>query len=176
MDRKGSRIHTYTGKMFWPMDPKPEDVCIEDIAHSLAMQCRFGGHVLDFYSVAEHSVYCSLLVPPEMALIALMHDAAEAYVVDVPRPIKQYLHGYTEMEALCWKAITDKFGLPLELPPEVVQTDNDALQTEIHHIMRKTGNPMRVYGTVQERMQCLCLSPDKAEQMFLARFKDLTAS
>lgn len=81
-------IQTYTGRRFYPLDPNPDDVCIEDIAHALAMICRFNGHVREFYSVAEHSVHVSHLVPPEYALAGLLHDAAEAYIADVSRPVK----------------------------------------------------------------------------------------
>ena len=87
--RKGDWIQTFTGRAFYVLDPRPEDVDIEDIAHALSMQCRFAGHCREFYSVAQHSVTASWLVPPEDALWGLLHDAAEAYVVDLPRPIKR---------------------------------------------------------------------------------------
>lgn len=67
-DRRGDWIQTFTGRRFWPLDPRPEDVCIEDIAHALSLKCRFGGHCTRFYSVAEHSVHVSNYVPAEFAL------------------------------------------------------------------------------------------------------------
>jgi uncharacterized protein len=100
--RTGDWIQTYTGKQFWPLSPLPEDIVIEDIAHALSMQCRFGGHVRTFYSVAQHSVHVSLLVEPQYALWGLLHDAAEAYLVDLPRPIKKFSEMgllYQEIEA-----------------------------------------------------------------------------
>jgi hypothetical protein len=90
-DRKGSWQQTFTGRQFWPCDPRPEDVCLEDIAHHLALMCRFGGACRVFYSVAEHSVRVAELVwdrtngDREAALAGLLHDASEAYLVDIPK-------------------------------------------------------------------------------------------
>lgn len=81
-------MQTYTGRVFWPLEPRPEDVDIVDIAHALANLCRYGGHSKVFYSVAHHSVLVSQIVPPADALWGLMHDSAEAYVIDLIRPIK----------------------------------------------------------------------------------------
>ena len=77
-ERIGDWIQTYTGRQFWPLDPRVDEIHIEDIAHSLSMRCCYGGHLTDFYSVAEHSVLVSLHVPQEFALWGLLHDAAEA--------------------------------------------------------------------------------------------------
>lgn len=82
-------IQTYTGRRFWPLDPRPEDVCIEDIAHALALKTRYTGHTRIPYSVAEHCVRCSRIVSPAFALPALLHDAAEAYLPDLAAPIKR---------------------------------------------------------------------------------------
>lgn len=84
-------IQTFTGKRFWPLSPRAEDVDIRDIAHALAMKCRFNGHTREFYSVAQHSVLVAHLVAetsPQFALDGLLHDAAEAYLPDVASPIK----------------------------------------------------------------------------------------
>src|ERR1039457_118422 len=89
MDSFDGFIGTFSGLRFWPLDPNPEKILIDDIAHALAHQCRFGGHASRFYSVAEHSVHVSRLCPPEDALWGLLHDASEAYLVDLPRPLKQ---------------------------------------------------------------------------------------
>lgn len=105
--RSGDWIQTATGGQFWPMDPQPDEIDINDIAHALAMLCRFGGHCLRFYSVAEHSVLLSHAVPPEHALWALLHDATEGYLVDMPRPIKAFLPGYKEAEAGIVRAVIE---------------------------------------------------------------------
>lgn len=86
--RKGDWRGTFTGGKFWPLDPRIEDVRFEDIAHHLALANRYGGATRTSYSVAEHSVIVSLYVPPEFAREALMHDAAEAYIGDMVRPLK----------------------------------------------------------------------------------------
>lgn len=111
-DRAGDWMQVYSGGKFWPLDPRPEETHIEDIAHALAHLCRFGGHCRVFYSVAEHSVRSSLCVPAAHAFAALLHDAAEAYVVDVPRPLKVQLRGYAEIERRVMSAIAKRFRLP----------------------------------------------------------------
>lgn len=90
-DRKGDWIQTYSGRRFWPLDPRPGEVDILDISHALANTCRFTGHCKQFYSVAQHSVLASRIVNPEAALAALLHDAAEAYMGDIARPWKRFL-------------------------------------------------------------------------------------
>lgn len=110
---RGPWIQTYTGIKFYPLDPKPEEVVIEDIAHALSRICRYGGQPSMHYSVAEHSVLVSHLVLPRYALDGLMHDAAEAYVGDVLRPIKRLpmFDAYVNAEANVFEAIAKKFGL-----------------------------------------------------------------
>lgn len=130
-----SWIQTYTGRAFWPLDPNSEDVAIEDIAHALALQCRFSGHTKWPYSVAQHSVLVSLAVPVEHALVGLLHDAAEAYLVDLPRPLKRSIPDYKVAETRVWAAIAERFGLPLEIPAEVHHADNVLLATEKRDLM-----------------------------------------
>lgn len=84
------RIRTYTGILFDPFHPKIEDINIYDIAHALSNECRYAGHCSKFYSVAEHSVIISKLCSEENALTGLLHDGSEAYVKDLPRPIKHH--------------------------------------------------------------------------------------
>src|SRR5579885_2784587 len=86
--RHGDWIQTYCGVAFYPLDPRPEEILIEDIAHALSMLCRFTGHVKRFYSVAQHCVYVSHRCDPKDALWGLLHDAAEAYLNDISRPVK----------------------------------------------------------------------------------------
>lgn len=110
-DRRGDWIITYTGKRFYPLDPRPEDIDIEDIAHALSLVNRFTGHTRFPYSVAEHSIECSRYVTDGQYLGALLHDAAEAYVNDLARPFKQYLHDYKIVENRILDVIEDKFGV-----------------------------------------------------------------
>jgi uncharacterized protein len=111
-----SWIGTYTGKKFYPYDPKPEDVCLEDIAHSLSKQCRFNGHCEILYTVAQHSINCAKLLKElgydvKYQLYALLHDASEAYLSDLPRPVKEYMPEYYEVEQKVQDVIWEHFGL-----------------------------------------------------------------
>lgn len=171
-ERKGDWIQTFTGIAFWPLDPRPEEVDIRDIAHALSMQCRYGGHSKYFYSVAEHCVTLSNLVPHEHAFSALMHDAAEAYLVDVPRPIKSFLGGYREIEKQIEAVIMPKFGLPHPIPEIVMEYDTRMLAHERDQLMatpplewHPIGEPLpgRVFG----------FSPEAAETRFMRRFNEL---
>ena len=105
-------IQTYTGRQFWPLAPQAEHVDIRDIAHSLAMQCRFNGHCRGFYSVAQHSVLVSQVVPPEDALWGLLHDAAEAYISDLPRPLKNTAPEFRAAEHRLLTVILGRLGCP----------------------------------------------------------------
>lgn len=122
--QRPSWIQTHSGRKYYPTDPRLEDVLIDDIAHALSMQCRFVGHVSRFYSIAEHSVHVSKLVPAEHALTGLLHDAHEAYIHDISRPLKHHLPDYRQLEELNWLAIAARFGLPLELPACVKEADS----------------------------------------------------
>jgi 5'-deoxynucleotidase YfbR-like HD superfamily hydrolase len=173
-DRRGDWIQTYSGGMFWPLDPRSEEINIEDVAHALSMQCRFGGHCLRFYSVAEHSVLVSRVVPPRMALMGLLHDATEAYVADVPRPLKRFLAGYREAEGGVWKAVAARFGLPSDLPPEIKEADDAVLVAEAEQVM---ASPPTAWSGTQKaaRVEVVGMSPHQAKQTFLSRFNELTS-
>lgn len=133
--RRGPWMQTFRGRQFWPLDPRTEDVYIDDIAASLSKQCRFAGHSLEFYSVAEHSVRVSLACDPLDALWGLLHDASEAYLVDVPRPIKPYLKEYRSIETNVMNAICKRFGLSETMPESVKQADTALLATEARDLM-----------------------------------------
>jgi hypothetical protein len=139
MNRKGDWIQTYTGKKFYPLDPRPEDICIEDIAHALALTCRYNGHCKFFYSVAEHSVrsISTTDLLPELAeqRWLLMHDAAEAYIGDVPRPIKPMLSEFKEIENYILKVIGFKFQLGNIPHNKIERADRILLSTEKRDVM-----------------------------------------
>lgn len=130
-------IQTYTGAMVYPMDPQPDDIHIEDIAHSLAMSTRYCGHCSKFYSVAEHSVYVSQMVSPQHMRQALLHDASEAYISDIARPIKPFLSNYKEIEEGLLKAICNKFEVSFPLHEEVKIADSTILHDEMLQLMKK---------------------------------------
>ena len=128
-------ILTRTGMPFDLLAPTAEMVQPLDIAHALAHLCRFNGHTLQHYSVAEHSIRVAQLVPAEHQLAALLHDATEAYVGDMVRPLKQVLPGYQQIEQRVWKAICQRFDLDPVLPECVHQADMVMLATERRDLM-----------------------------------------
>lgn len=103
-----TRIMLAGGTLFDLADPECSDFTITDIAHALGRVCRFAGHTNRFYSVAEHCVHVALLVPMELVRPALLHDASEAFIGDVTRPLKAMLPDYREIEARVEDAISDR--------------------------------------------------------------------
>jgi len=139
--RKGGFIVTYTGKRFYPLDPRAEDVDVNDIMHSLSHLSRFAGHCTSFYSVAQHCVLVSLMCPPEFALWGLLHDAPEAYLVDVPSPLKRCpeFAFYREAESKLMSTICGVFGLDKIEPPAVKLVDKRMLATEARDLTMTEG-------------------------------------
>jgi hypothetical protein len=168
-------MQTFSGVHYYPAHPRVEDVCILDIAHALSNLCRYTGHVRKFYSVAEHCVLVSQVVPPEFAFIGLMHDAPEFVLNDLNRPTKHlpWLWGYRRIEARNWKVIAEKFGLPLVLPPEIHQADIGVLLAEQAVLMLPRTSSQGVVG-VPADVPIACWPPEVAEKMFLDRFYELT--
>lgn len=171
--RSGGWIQTYTGRAFYPMDARPEDIDPADIAHALSMLCRYGGHVRRFYSVAEHCVLMSHAVSPENALWALLHDATEAYLVDLPRPIKRTLPDYGVAEQRLMYVIAQRFGIVPEEPFEVKQADNCILVDECERLMAKV--PESLWQTPRLGVRIEALAPHFAEGRYLDRLRELTA-
>jgi len=132
--KKGS-IMTSTGKYINFTDINPDDICIEDISHALSMQCRFGGHLPKFYSVAQHSVLCSHLVSEPYELEALMHDASEAYMLDIPKPLKNLLPDYEALEETMMDVISKKYNISHPLDKQVKVVDALMLRVEFKSIM-----------------------------------------
>lgn len=126
------KIRTYTGRFVDPFDMKPDDIDIMDIAHSLAHQCRFGGHTKRFHSIARHSINVTMEVDAPHKLAALLHDASEAYLLDIPTPIKKQLPGYSEAEDRLMHAVAAKFGFAWPMPEAVKSADRLMLEIEWH--------------------------------------------
>lgn len=126
----GDCIRTFTGLYMNVFEPTPDMIHIDDIAHALSNQPRFAGHLKNFYSVAEHSVLVSKLVPDEYKLQALLHDASEAYLLDIPSPIKRRLPEYKILEDNLMKVIAEKFQFEYPLNPIVKAADKTALERE----------------------------------------------
>lgn len=127
---------TRSGIKVYLTEPTPSVVNIHDIAFALSNVCRFGGHCNQFYSVAQHSVHVAETVSDrtqdnELAFAALLHDATEAYLGDMVRPLKQHMPQYRDLEARWAVAIGERFGVCLEpLHPEIKRADIDAVRTE----------------------------------------------
>ena len=121
--RIGGFFITYTGRRFWPLDPRVEDVDIVDIARSLAFTNRWRGHIRFPYSVAQHSVHVSEKTPSPHKLAALLHDASEAYLGDMASPIKAFMPEYRAIEDRLQRMIYRRFGLEEVEPPEVKAID-----------------------------------------------------
>lgn len=141
-------IQTASGRYANLIAPLPHHIDIGDIAHALSNICRFGGHTREFYSVAQHSVLVSRIVPPEHALTALLHDAPEAYVGDVTLPLKRLLPDYRTIEASIWLVIASNFGLPVDLPSCVKRADLVLLATERRDLMKEQDTPWPVLDGV----------------------------
>lgn len=135
-----SWIETYTGRKVYPLNPDPATIDIEDIVHALSNMCRFTGHCKRFYSVAEHSLWIEKFVQDDdNRRAALLHDAAEAYIADVARPIKYEL-GIGEFESKLLSAIGERFDVTLlPLPDEVKHLDDVMLATEAYYLMPSKG-------------------------------------
>lgn len=179
-ERRGDWSQVYTGTKFYALDPREDDIFIEDIAHALANFCRWGGHTSSFYSVAQHSVLVSYRVPPEHRPWALLHDASEAYLGDIVRPLKlgPGFDLYREAEAQLEEMICRRFELaPPPMPEEVKKADDEVLLAEARDLM---GNPpwieqkCLVKGLAPWPVQPIRpWAPATAKVLFLRRFKSL---
>jgi hypothetical protein len=179
-------ILTATGRYFDLSNPDPASIDIEDIATALSRICRFTGHTRSFYSVAQHSVSVSRLVPPEYALQGLLHDASEAYLGDVSSPLKQLLPDYRAIEAKVEAAIAERFGFSLPLHPSIKQADLRMLVTERRDLMPRALPPyagvdkQAWYWTdsiePQRGMIIWGQHPATAQADFLHRYNELTGA
>lgn len=173
-NRIGDWLQTYSGKRFFPLDPRFEEIDIVDIAHSLSQQCRYAGHTRGFYSVAEHCLIISSVVSPENSLWGLLHDASEAYLMDIPRPLKRYLPDYKQIEKRVMEVIATRFGLPPQEPDEVKEADTRILLNERDTVMRlRKQYYWDIPGEPLPGVVINCYPPEQAKQLFLKRFNEL---
>ena len=168
-------IHTYTGKTFRPLAPDLDAIDIRDIAHALAMSARFGGMTRTFYSVAEHSVRVSLICPPKDALWGLLHDAAEAYLKDIPQPVKhqEAASFYREAEAVLQHWIAVKFGLSPTEPASVKRADLVMVHTEGRDLFPSGAHVAWLDEGMAQPTRLSPLDWRGAEQWFLERYRTL---
>lgn len=159
-----SSIRTVGGNWIDIIDPKPETITIEDIAHALSMMPRFGGHLKTFYSVAQHCFHCSHKVAPGHELAALLHDASEFVMMDMPRPVKNQLPQYKDLENNLMGVIAQKFGIQFPFHPEIKKADDIMLHKEWDHF---------VMDKITDK-NFIPMSQQVAKNYFLIRFHELT--
>jgi hypothetical protein len=170
-------IETATGKKFHFLNPRSDEIDILDIAHSLSNQCRFTGHTIEFYSVAENSLLVSHLAGGDnkTRLCGLLHDACEAYLTDVATPVKAFLSNYRALESVMWKAVAKKFGVPEQLPQVVKDADRLALLIEAKQLIPSGGSDwIEAQGVNIPNRTVDCCEPKLARYRFLKEFAELT--
>lgn len=173
-------IQTYTGRKVFPLDLTPDQICIEDIAHSLAGINRYLAHTRSYISVAQHSVLVSLSVPVEDALWGLLHDAHEAYLGDIVRPLKgvlmvhnQTLLSFSALERMASESVAQRFGLPWP-PPDSVQHNDDVLMaTEVRDLMGQPVDNWTDHLPDPLSRTIRAWDPMESKTMFLRRFEEL---
>lgn len=171
----GPTILLQSGACFDILDPANSPFTIEDIAHGLSNTCRFAGQCAAFYSVAEHCVLASHVVAPEFALQTLMHDAAEAFIGDVTRPLKSILPEYKAIERRIQAAIMQRFDIADWNVPEVKEIDLAMLATEQLAMMPTHGLDWTVLaGVTPAPMEIAFWRPHTAREAFLERFAELS--
>ncbi len=174
-----NHIRTYTGGWICPTDPDLDDFLIDDIAHALSLQCRFTGHVTEFYSVAQHSVLVAYELmekydDEKLAYEGLMHDASEAYLSDIARPVKRtplISEGYDQAEGIIMTAIGKKFGVSWPMLPEVKWADDVLLRTEQRDLMHGATYEGDFWYLGDEPIQPW--PPEVAEAAFIEVYENL---
>ncbi len=174
MNRDNVWIQTFSGKKFNLFNPNPDDILIEDIAHSLSNLARFNGHTDKFYSVAQHSVYCAFKSPVHLSLAALLHDGAEAYLGDIVSPLKALLDNYGVFENALYALIAEKY-----LPDSLIfddyrlihNIDLRMLATEKYHLMGNCFKWDLIEGVdIYDDIHIDPLPPRASEKLFLDCF------
>lgn len=170
---RGMWMRTRSGGRFYPADPQPEDINILDLASGLSRECRYGGQMPGWYSVAEHSLLVAQALPAHLKLQGLMHDAPEGLIRDMTRPNKVLLPDYQALEDKVWRVVATKFGLPYELDPLVKIADEAVLLAERMQLFPDDRSDWSIKGAPAD-VTIKQLSYDRAEPEFLGYFHHLT--
>jgi hypothetical protein len=174
---RGPSIQTATGIRFYLLDPKPEEISIEDIALSISKLCRYTGHTRRFYSVAQHCLQVSTLVPGELALEGLLHDATEAYIGDISKPLKDALElvapgAIRGIEDRIHVAVAQRFGVDFPMDPRIKEADLISLATEKRDLM--PFDPIPWKQMLQPHPDTIVpYTPWEAREAFMARYREL---
>lgn len=167
-------VSTFLGNRFYPLVPRIDHVAIEDIAHGLAYQCRFNGQTRQFYSVAQHSLMVAALVPTDLRLAALLHDAAEAYLGDMVKPLKVLLPEFAVIEDEVTRIIARTFDIDFTDYAPIKRADLVALATEKRDLMPHSTERWHYLDEIRPMAQpIVCMPPDQAKQAFLMEFARL---
>lgn len=165
-----------SGNFFNFLTPSLSIITIDDIAHGLANESRYNGQTHDFYSVAQHSVWVSLLVAPEHAMAGLLHDCAEAVMKDITKPLKRLLPDYCALEKRVEEAILAKFGISLPLHPSIKVADRIMLATEKRDLMPpQSGYKFDCLDVKPISDYIVPMSPRVAKAWFMERYHELLA-
>jgi len=154
-------IQTFSGRKFSYLDPQPESICRRDIIRALSREPRYAGHALFNYTVGQHSVLCSQMIDQTYALQAFMHDFAEAYIKDIPHPLKMLIDkksggALKEIENGIMHAICDKYGVAYPFPCEVKKVDMRMMSTERKYLLGPSPEPWDVEEERYDiRIECL---------------------
>lgn len=164
-------IQTYSGRKFDFLNIDVNTIDITDIAHALSNLCRYTGHTKYFYSVAQHSVLAAISVPQEYKFAALLHDATEAYINDISKPLKNLLPQYCKIEDDIWLKIAEKFGLPEEIPALVKEVDLRLLVTEKRDLLETEPDEWTIIDKIKPyEEKIIPWSPEYAKERFIKTF------
>lgn len=168
-----SRIMLHSGKLFDIANPEGSEISVDDVAHGLAHTCRYAGQCDGFFSVAEHSVLVSQVTTGDK-LAALFHDAAEAFIGDMSRPLKYMLPEYKAIERRIEKAIFDQFGIPWPATIEIKAADHSVMAAEQNVLMPSGTNEwLRDANVLPAHVTIRRLMPNDAKLLFLQRYEEL---
>lgn len=175
-ERVGDYFETFTGGKVWAIDPRPEEIDIIDIANSLSKNCRFCGHCKYDYTVGQHSIHVSYLVPQYLALAGLLHDASEAYLSDIVRPAKSDMPEYMAIEKKLELCIEKRFGLNLTDDDRklIKIADDQMLATEAYHLSATKAKDWRLKQKPDLSFPFAPWIKEFVKDKFLERFEELT--
>ncbi len=165
-----------SGHLYSYLNPECNVFTIEDIALGLSHVCRFGGHLEKHYSVAQHSWYVSHAVDQRFALAGLLHDGVEAFLCDIPSPLKAFLKDYRAIEQLHERELFRRMDLPYPIPAEVHLADKQVLAAEVRDLRPASVHWAPLKDVVAYDQWIKPWSPKKAREQFLARYYDLTGA
>jgi uncharacterized protein len=170
-------VSTYLGHRFDPLERKIDVIALEDIAHGLAYQCRFNGQTKTFYSVAQHCLMVADLDSRDVRAAAQLHDAAEAYLGDMVKPLNALIPDYASLESTVSDLIADRFGVNFDNHCEIKQADLVALATEKRDLMPNSTETWTYLAGVEPRVNCLRpMQPVQAKRAYLQACVELGLS